>query len=173
MSSSWSKVLSSSAAMSSIYFSNPRNEITGGWEKCSAALTFCRARGNFDLGERTEGRGCAQYGSRRLGERGERREAARSAAARRAGSLDELFEHLVGLGADDAVAAGDKSRDAGHAVLRRFRPIGIDRLLEAAIGEDGARFIGRQANRCRELDQEIGIADVARLDEVGLVERVM
>src|SRR5881392_1137704 len=120
MSSSWSKILSSSAAMSSIYFSNPRNEITGGWEKCSAALTFCRARGNFDLGERKEGRACAQYDSRRLGEGG---------AGRRAGPLDELFEHLVGLGADDAVAAGDKSRDAGHAVLRRFRPIGIDRVL--------------------------------------------
>src|SRR5437868_14224436 len=73
MSSSWSKILSSSAAMSSIYFSNPRNEITGGWEKCSAALTFCRARGNFDLGERKEGRACAQYDSRRLGEGGERR----------------------------------------------------------------------------------------------------
>src|SRR2546421_8743902 len=73
MSSSWSKVLSSSAAMSSIYFSNPRNEITGGWEKCSAALTFCGARGKFDLGERKEGRGYAPYGSRRLGERGERR----------------------------------------------------------------------------------------------------
>src|SRR5213078_3504122 len=152
MSSSWSKILSSSAAMSSIYFSNPRNEITGGWEKCSAALTFCRARGNFDLGERKEGRACAQYDSRRL---------------------DELFEHLVGLGADDAVAAGDKSRDAGHAVLRRFRPIGIDRVLEAPLGEDCARFVGRQANRRRQLDQELGIANVARIDEIGLVERVM
>src|SRR5438034_9772308 len=70
MSSSWPKVLSSSAAMSSIYFSNPRKEITGGWEKCSAALTFCRARGDFELGEREEGREWAPYGSRRLGEGG-------------------------------------------------------------------------------------------------------
>src|SRR5947209_238308 len=56
-----------------LFLQSSRNEITGGWEKCSAALTFCRAGGNFDLGERKEGRGCAPYGSRRLGERGERR----------------------------------------------------------------------------------------------------
>src|SRR5437763_3100131 len=98
--------------------------------------------------------------------RRKRREAARSVAARRADSLDELFEDLVRLSADDPITAGDKSRDAGHAVLRRFRPIGIDRVLEASLGEDGARLLGRQADRGRQLDQEFGIADVARLDEI-------
>ena len=92
---------------------------------------------------------------------------------RRAGFLHELFQRLVGLRADDAVARGDKGRNPGHAVAVRLRPIGVDRVLEAALVEDGARLVRRQSDRGGDFDQQIDIGEVLRVDEICLVQPVV
>jgi hypothetical protein len=48
--------------------------------------------------------------------------------------VEQLLEHLVGLGADDAVTVRHKGRHPGDAVAVRFRPVGVDRILETALG---------------------------------------
>src|SRR5258708_40052508 len=91
-------------------------------------------------------------------------------AARDARLVEQLLQHLVGLGADDAIPAGDEGRDAGHTPLARFRPIGIDRTLEAAFRQYRLRFLAGKPDGAGELDQDHGIADVPRGDEIGLVD---
>src|SRR3984893_16881703 len=89
------------------------------------------------------------------------------------GFVEQLFEHLVRLGADDAIAGGHKGRDTGNAPLARFRPIGVDRILETALGQDRARLLSGKPYRLRDFDQYVGIADVSSLDEVRLVQGVV
>ena len=51
-----------------------------------------------------------------------------------AGLVEQLLQHLIGLRADHPIPRGDKGRDAGHAPLPRLRPVGVDGVLEAALG---------------------------------------
>ena len=94
----------------------------------------------------------------------------------RAGLVEQLLKHLVGLGADNAVAAGHEGRHAGNAVAVRLRPIGVDRILEAALGQHRPRLVGGEANGLRKLHQNLRVADVAGIDEIrptqGVVERL-
>src|SRR5947208_2570164 len=83
-----------------------------------------------------------------------------------AGLVKQLFEDLIRLRADDAVSRGNKRGNAGYAVLARFRPIGIDRVLEPALGQDLVCFLRRQTDGSSEVDQYIRVADVAGIDEI-------
>src|ERR1700737_5199654 len=89
------------------------------------------------------------------------------------GFVEQLFEHLVRLGADDAIAGRNESRDTGGAPLARFRPIGVDRVLEAALGQDRTRLLSGKPDGLRDFDQYVGIADVSSLDKVCLVQGVV
>src|SRR6266404_2208620 len=90
-----------------------------------------------------------------------------------AGLVEQLLQHLVGLGADDAIAGRHKGRDTGDAPLARFRPIGVDGVLETALGQDRARLLSGKPDRLRDFDQYVRIADVSSLDEVRLVQGVV
>src|SRR5436190_8058230 len=68
------------------------------------------------------------------------------------GFVKQLFEDLIRLRADDAVSRGNKRGNASYAVLVRFRPIGIDRVLEAALGQDLACLHSRQTDRLCDVD---------------------
>src|SRR5207244_402828 len=82
-----------------------------------------------------------------------------------------LLEHLVGLRADDAAAGGDEGRHAGHAVLVRLLPVGIDGGLERALGEHLARFSSRQTAAFCDLHEHVGVADVLALPDAGAKAR--
>src|SRR5712691_2255994 len=90
-----------------------------------------------------------------------------------AGLVEQLLQHLVGLSTDDAVALCHEGGDTGHAPLTGFRPIGIDRILEAAFGQDAARRLCRKTDGLRDSDQYVGVADIARVDEISLVQGVV
>src|SRR5438309_5367189 len=87
-----------------------------------------------------------------------------------AGLVKQLFEDLIRLRADDAVSRGNKRGNASYAVLVRFRPIGIDRVLEPALGQYLVCFLRWQSDGLSELDQYIRVADVARIDEIRPVQ---
>jgi len=54
-------------------------------------------------------------------------------AAPRSGFVEQLLKHLVGLGADHAVACSHKGRHTGDAVLVRLSPIGVDGIFKTAL----------------------------------------
>src|SRR5947199_5455597 len=89
------------------------------------------------------------------------------------GFVKQLFEDLIRLRADDAVSRGNKGGNAGYAVLARFRPIGVDRVLEPALGQDLAGFLRSQPDRLRDVDQYVAIADIASLDKIRPVQFVV
>src|SRR6516165_6070184 len=87
--------------------------------------------------------------------------------------VEQLLKDLVGLGADNAIACSHKRRHAGDAVLVRLSPIGIDGIFKTALGQHGTRLLRGQSDRRRELHQYLKVADVARVDEIGLVQGVV
>src|SRR5262245_2043229 len=89
------------------------------------------------------------------------------------GPLDEPFERLVRLGADDTVAAGDERGHARHAELPREGPVLVDGVLEGPLLDHFARLVDREADLLDDVQDHVGIADVPRFHDGGAAHRVV
>ena len=56
---------------------------------------------------------------------------------------------------------------------RCLLPIGGDGITEGPLFENLASGIDREADRADDVEQNLRIADVARVDEIGAIERVV
>src|SRR5437899_426462 len=145
--------------------------MTRRWQNPSNSSSAARPRSPSDTAQTCNSTICRPSAlSKSIGRGGSR---IRLGAPPGAGLVEQLFEDLIGLGADNPVALCHKGGDTGDAPLARFRPIGIDRTLEAAPGQDVVRLLCRKTDGLRDFDQDLGIADIARVDEISLVQGVV
>ena len=77
------------------------------------------------------------------------------------------------MSANQLVAGCNKTGYSGDAVPGRLLPIGINGVFESAIRQRLPDRIRRQPGRLSDVDKHIGISNVAAVDEVGLVERIV
>ena len=92
-----------------------------------------------------------------------------------AATVRETIDRQIddGLRANHAAPAGNECRHAGDAILMRFGPIRIDRILEAAGFQHSARIRDRQPDGFNDRQKFIGIADIAPVDEIAPVKRIV
>src|SRR5687767_4157361 len=77
------------------------------------------------------------------------------------------------MGANQRASARNKTRYSRDAVAARLFPIGITGVLESALGQHLPRLIRGKPHRLRDFYEHFGIADIAAVNEVSPVERVV
>ena len=85
----------------------------------------------------------------------------------------QVRQYVVRLGSDDLVLACDKAWYSSDAAPARFLPIGIHRIFESTVCEHLSGSVAGKTHRPCNVDENFRITNVAAIDEVSPVERIV
>ena len=85
----------------------------------------------------------------------------------------QVRQHVVRLGSDDLVLACDKAWYSSDAASARLLPIGIHCIFECTVCKNLTGSVGGKTHRLCNVDENFRITNVAAIDEVCPVERVV
>ena len=84
-----------------------------------------------------------------------------------------LGQYLIRLSAYDFGTACHEGGNSGDAVPAGLLPVGIDSILESALVQHGSRLLDRKPDRLCDIKENFSLAEVAAVDEISLIERVV